>query len=64
MNGYGWQQARLGQPRADGSVVAEAGAVARALETMLVIAAANESAQSGKSVRSDYEDGYVEQALS
>jgi predicted dehydrogenase len=39
-------------------------ALERALETMLVIAAAHRSARSGSSVRIDYDAGYGEQALS
>jgi predicted dehydrogenase len=39
-------------------------ALERALETMMVIAAAHKSAQAGRSIEIDYDAGYVEQALS
>ena len=49
---------------ANGAALQSPIAVERALETMLVIAAAHRSAQSGATVRIDYGAGYVEQALS
>ena len=49
---------------ADGTASESPIALERALETMLVIAAAHKSAQSGRLVRIDYDAGYVEQALS
>jgi predicted dehydrogenase len=48
----------------DGTAAQSPIALERALETMLVIAAAHRSAQTGRSIHIDYDAGYVEQALS